>query len=124
MDEKSPAKPGRPSKFREEYCEMLIQHMAMGMTYTSFAGHPDVRVNVDTLYQWEKDNPQFSEAKSIAKPASEYYMLELAHSQMIDGKMNNTAWVFMMKNMHGWRDKQEQVGETNHKITLNYKLDD
>ena len=126
MEEKSSKGPGgRPTKYKPEYCEMLLTHMKMGMTYTSFAGHPDVLVNVDTLYQWEKDYPEFSEAKSVGRAASEYFFLEAGHASLFDKQnFNTTMWYMMMKNIHGWRDKQEHVGESNHNITLNYKLDD
>ncbi|NQX99779.1 MAG: hypothetical protein HRT70_01350 [Flavobacteriaceae bacterium] len=116
---------GRPTSYREEYAEMLIQHMSQGMTYTSFAGHPEVRVNVDTLYNWEKLHPAFSEAKSIGKAASEYFLLEAGHSSLFDKQnFNTTMWYMMMKNMHGWRDKQETTVEAGKTLTLNYSLDD
>jgi len=100
---------GRPTKYKEEYCEMLIEYMSKGMTFTAFASQ--IGVCRRALYKWLDKHPEFVHAKNIGSAKSEDYMLELAHSQMIDGKLNNTAWIFMMKNMHGWRDKQEQVIE-------------
>ena len=104
MEDKSNA--GRPSLYKPEYCEMLIEYMGRGMTFTAFASQ--VGVCRDTLYEWCNKHPEFSYAKKIGGAHSENFMLELAHSQMIDGKLNNTAWIFMMKNMHGWKDKAEQ----------------
>lgn len=55
--------PGQPTKYREEYCEMLIKHMEQGNSFWSFAGV--VSVCFDTLSEWCKQHKQFSEAKSI-----------------------------------------------------------
>ncbi len=64
---------GRPSKYREEFCEKLIEHMEEGLSYESFAGV--CRVGVSTLYTWtDKENgafhPEFLEAKSEAEALS------------------------------------------------------
>lgn len=99
---------GRPTKYYKEYCLLLIEHMTKGMTYTSFAGHPEVRVAVSTLYEWELKNPEFSEAKKRGEAASEYFLLNLGLDSLADKQgFNNTAWIFMMKNMHRWTDRSE-----------------
>lgn len=57
---------GRPSKYKPEYCAELIKHFESGLCYDAFAGV--VSVCVDTLYQWEKDHAEFSEAKKVGRP--------------------------------------------------------
>ena len=122
MEEERPV--GRPSKYRPEYCEMLVQHMSMGMTFTSFAGHPEIRVCRDTLYEWEKVHPEFSDARKRGIAASEHFFLEAGFSSMFDKQnFNTTIWYMMMKNIHGWKDKQETTLEAGKSITLNYNLD-
>lgn len=114
---------GRPTKYKEEYCGDLIQYMSKGMPYQAFAGY--IGVAISTLYEWEKEYKDFSDAKKIGQGKSLEYMVELAHSQMIDGKLNNTAWIFMMKNMHGWRDKQEiESTVTSKVVNLVHELDE
>lgn len=113
------SKVGRPTKYKEEYCQQLIDYMSRGMPYGGFAGQ--IGVHVDTLYEWEKVNPDFSEAKKLGKAKSLDYFCELAHSQMIDGKLNNTAWIFMMKNLHGWRDKKEEEQSQNINVYVDGK---
>ncbi len=54
-------KEGRPTLYRPEYCDRLILHCKKGLSYEAFAGVVDVCV--DTLYEWEKVHPKFSEAK-------------------------------------------------------------
>jgi len=122
MEEKSEKHPvGRPTLYKPEYCEQMIRYMSQGKSYTAFAS--TIGVTRDCLYKWEAAHPEFLYAKNIAQSALEDYMLELAHSQMIDGKLNTSAWIFMMKNMCKWKDKVENTVEAGKSITLNYSLD-
>ena len=106
MDEKHPG--GRPSKYKPEYCDLLIEHMDSGMTYTSFAGHPLVRVTRDCLYKWEKEYPEFLYAKEVGRGGNEYFFMEAGIAGLFDkSALNTSQWNIMMKNMHGWKDKQE-----------------
>lgn len=117
---------GRPSKYKPEYCQLLIEHMSTGLSFESFAAV--IKVNRDTLYAWEKDYPEFSDAK---KEAFEQNLL-FWEKHGIDGlyntteydekgkptsskSINSTVWIFNMKNRHKWGDKQ--VGEDDKKIT-------
>lgn len=107
---------GRPTKYKDEYCEMLIEHMAQGYSYESFAG--EISVHRDTLYEWEKID-KFSDSKKIGRDKS----LMWWEKQGIDGlwsieekdglysyskKLNSTVWIFNMKNKHAWRDSKEE----------------
>lgn len=121
---------GRPTKYKEEYCEMLIEHMSQGLSYESFAGL--IKVAIDTLYEWQKVHPAFSEAKSLGKAQA----LLLWEKEGIKGlwdeveynekgqktyerKINNVMWVFNMKNRFGWRDKTEaEVQESKSVIKI------
>lgn len=128
------AKMGRPTKFKEEYCDALIEHMEKGYSFESFAGK--LRVSKQTLYTWVESNPDFLDAKSIGTELARLYWEGLAIDHMdgriskrdrtyieetvkerngpvtinIDaGYFNNTLWIFNMKNRfkQEWRDKQE-----------------
>jgi transposase len=52
---------GRPSKYKPEFCEMVIAHMEKGNSFWSFAAEVDVCF--DTLSEWCRAHPEFSEAK-------------------------------------------------------------
>lgn len=96
---------GRPSKYKPEYCEKLIAHMADGYTFDTFM--PEV--SNDTLFEWLKLHPEFAEAKKAALKHSKKWWLSMGRAGM-GGKIkgfNATVWIFCMKNMHGWRDVQE-----------------
>lgn len=110
-------KRGRPSKFKEEYCDMLIEHMKKGMSFESFAAV--INVNRDTLFEWRRVEPNFSDAYKKALEVSLYTWEQLGHAGMM-GKVagfNPTLWIFNMKNRFKWRDKQpEEVTQVNVNI--------
>lgn len=58
---------GRPTDYRPEYCEMVIEAMASGVSLTAFAGM--LRVSKDTVYEWMTRHSEFSDAVSRGKPA-------------------------------------------------------
>lgn len=113
---------GRPTSYEERFCEMLIDHMAQGFSYESFAGL--VGVSKQTIYDWEKANPQFLYAKKIGVEKSRLFW----ETQGIEGiyttetfeqdengsrstkkALNSSVWIFNMKNRFKdeWREKQE-----------------
>ena len=51
---------GRPSKYKPEYCKMLEEHMEGGLSFECFGGV--VGVSEDTLFEWKKVHPSFSES--------------------------------------------------------------
>lgn len=116
---------GRPTLYREEYCQMLEDHMAEGLSYESFAGK--IRVCKDTLYQWEKDHPEFSYSKKIGKEASKFLWesLGLAGVKGQIEKFNAATWIFTMKNRFDWRDKTETelttAGDENKKLIIQFE---
>lgn len=98
---------GRPTKYKPEYCEQLIQHMSEGLMFESFAAVIDV--NKDTLYEWCKRHPAFSEAKKTAISKNLLFYDKMSIAAMA-GKIKNfnaTTYIFNMKNRHHWRDRHE-----------------
>ncbi len=113
---------GRPSDFDTIYCAMLIDHMADGLSFESFAGV--VGVCEQTLYNWLKEFPEFLESKSKGKPKSRLFWEKVGrdglHNETIkdgDGmtvtkSINATIWIFNMKNRFGWRNNDEPKATT------------
>jgi hypothetical protein len=56
---------GRPSEYKPEYCQRIIDYMAKGHSLTAFAGSIDV--DKATVYRWINQHPEFSEAADRAK---------------------------------------------------------
>ena len=58
-------KGGRPTKYRREYCAAIKAYMGKGFSVTAFAGVAGV--HRETLYKWEREIPEFSNAIKIAR---------------------------------------------------------
>lgn len=52
---------GRPSEYQPRFCEQLVDHMAQGFSFESFAGV--VGVSKQTLYNWAEAHAEFLDAK-------------------------------------------------------------
>lgn len=109
---------GKPHKYKKEYCKMLEDHMAQGLSYESFAGL--IGVTRDCLYKWEKRHPTFLYSKKIGQP-KQLLMLEKIGMAGMTGKLpgfNTSSWIFTMKNKAGWADKLETESNGNISITI------
>jgi hypothetical protein len=95
---------GRPTDYKPEYCEQLIEHMRMGYSYDTFAAVADVCV--DTLYEWEKKHPEFSDAKKRARIKGQLVWEQMGMQGMrTEGAFNSAVWIFNMKNRFKWHDQ-------------------
>lgn len=106
---------GRPSKYKPEYCQMIIDHMAEGASMTSFAAEIDVARS--TLNEWVEEHPDFSEAVKKGKAKCAAWWERVGRKNAITGDGNATLVIFGLKNMgaEDWRDKQEIDHTTNGK---------
>lgn len=97
---------GQPTKYKHEYCEMLKKHMEEGLSFESFSAV--IGVHRDTLYEWGKKQPDFSDAIKKGRDGLLLFYERLGRSAMA-GKIkdfNATAFIWMTKNMLNWREKQ------------------
>lgn len=122
----SSIKTGRPTKYDPKYCEELINHMARGLSYESFAGF--ICVAISTIYKWEKEHPEFSEAKKEGQARS-MYSWELSGIKGMHSKnpFNASVWIFNMKNRFNWRDRvdnQVSTGEQDEKLVIEFSNKD
>lgn len=98
---------GRPTKFKPEYCQALIEYMKEGRSYETFGC--TINVNTDTLYNWERLFPEFSEAKKVAMQYSRRWWEDVGRAGAT-GKLpgfNAAAFIFTMKNRFKWADVQK-----------------
>ncbi len=101
---------GRPTKYKPEYCEQLIAHMQQLHSFESFAAN--IGTHKETLYEWCKRHPEFSEARKAGR-ASLLKGMENIGKGLFTGKIkgNVAAWIFYMKNTTGWRDDPNMSDE-------------
>ena len=111
----------KPTGYDVKYCEMLINHMAQGLSVEAFAGK--IRVSKQTVYNWMKIHDDFREAKAIGDACIQYYLENLANDAMKGTieNFNTVVWIFKMKNLCGWKDKIEVgvEGSTSKKVICN-----
>jgi len=106
----SPRLPWRPSEYKPEYCDMLVNHMAEGGSYEGFAGVIDCCKQ--TLYTWEKLHPDFLDAKKKAWARNRLFMDKMGLALMTGKfKGNVVPWVMEMKNRHGLVDNPQHLPE-------------
>lgn len=101
----------RPTKYKTEMCEQVIDHMAKGFSKEATAAH--IGICEDTLYDWIKTNPKFSEAIKEGSLKSRLWWEKTGMGGML-GKLpgfSASTWIFNMKNRHGWADKTEISGK-------------
>ena len=127
MDEKKRG-PGQPTKYKEEYCEQIIEHMKDGKSAISFARSIDVCM--DTLSEWKKVHSLFSAAYKKAMDYCEDYWANEGISGIWNEPgqktLNTGVWAFYMKCRFGWRDKESvNINSDDNKdgLTINFSRD-
>lgn len=115
---------GAPTLYKPEFCQMLIDHMAKGLSYETFGAVIDC--GKSTLYRWETDHPEFWDAKEKGLAKSQQFM-ELHGLAGMKNEIpffNDRIWSLMMKNRYGWRDKQdiEHSGQIQGQRTINVHI--
>lgn len=124
---------GQPTKYRPEYCEMLKEHMSKGYSFESFGAI--VKSHKDTLYNWTKLFPEFSDAKKEAFELNRLFWEDQGLKGLWEEteydekgkplktkKLNSTVWIFNMKNRFGWVDRVEHSGDEKKPVMLKYNL--
>lgn len=106
-------------KFQDEFCEMLIEHMADGFSFESFG--KKIKTGCRTLYYWVENYPDFADAKEIGDMAALYAdELKLERAKRGDKAINIIATMFSLKTRHhkiyGERVKHTHVDAVTAKI--------
>lgn len=120
-----------PSKYKPEYCEMLIKHMSQGFSYETFGAK--VNCGRTTLYDWESKHPEWKEAKATAmEKAQEFFeqrlIAKLAAQKIegIDSKLIDTAClIFALKTrFHKTYGEKKEVEHKGDAFSINFGVDD
>ena len=105
---------GRPSKYKPEMCDTVIELMREGASLVEVYAALDI--DDDTLYDWCKEDsprfkPEFSDAVKMGRRLSHAWWERHGRQQLDNKEFNSTLWYMNMRNRHGWKDRQE----TEHK---------
>lgn len=96
---------GRPTKYREEMCHVVIAEMREGASKCEVAG--ELGISEETLYAWRKKHPLFSEAIQIGGQLSKQWWYKQGRKNLENKDFNPRLWYMNMKNRHGWADKKQ-----------------
>lgn len=103
-------KSGRPTKYKPEMCETIVELMREGASKTEVCA--EIGISKETMKQWttpESDYyvKEFSDSVKQGVELSKAWWLKKGRIGIDADKFNATPWVFNMKNRFGWRDKTE-----------------
>ena len=88
---------GAPTKYKPEYCDGIIAHMAEGASATSYAA--EIGVSRDTISEWTKVHPEFSVAFRIGKTKCAAWWERVARSNAVESNGSAPVIIFGLKNM-------------------------
>lgn len=108
-------KNGRPEKFTQEQIE---SHVIPTYLKLSSEGWPEgaicgeLRVAKDFLYELEKKNQKFSDARKEGQQLRESFWYRLGMSAVSGkNKINETMFIWMSRNCVGWRNGESRSNE-------------
>ncbi|CAL9965259.1 terminase small subunit, partial [Vibrio phage K71] len=100
---------GRPTKYKDEYCDKAIRFLAGGKSVTQLSAHIDVCK--DTIYEWAKVHPDFSDALTRGKELSQAHWESELVNMMYNKEVNSPLVKLYFANRFGWSDKVESKNE-------------
>jgi hypothetical protein len=105
---------GRPSEYRAEYCEAVIEFMAQGYSLTAFAG--SIRKSRNAVYEWIGRHPAFGDAVARARAAR----VAALETKLLTARRGGevAAAMFGLKNAEPdeWRDLKHTQTDVNVKL--------
>ena len=100
---------GRPTKYKQDYCDLIIEALSEGKSIAAFAA--DIGVARSSVKEWADAYPEFSNALRIAKAKCSAWWENEARKVALAGGAPGQATmiIFGLKNMsaNDWRDKHD-----------------
>lgn len=101
------AKVGRPTIYKPEYCELVVQMLSEGASLTEFRAAVG-GISRETMSNWKQANPEFLDALSKAEAMGQaYWEKRLRTDLMFDNKVNSPLVKLYFANRFNWHDKQQ-----------------
>ena len=96
---------GRPTDFKPEYGEVILQAMAEGLSLTAAAA--EIGIHRQRVYEWEEKHPEFADAIRLARAKRQLFL----ERRLLGAKESPivTSSIFALKNAapDDWKDKHE-----------------
>lgn len=109
-----PRPPWRPTKYDPAFCEKVVEWGKLGKSIAWMAASLDV--HKDTIYEWQKQHPDFSDALARARCQSQKWWEDQGQDNLCAAVFKDGMWRANMaaRFQDDWREKQE--------VDLNGKL--
>jgi hypothetical protein len=85
---------GRPTEYKEDYCSKVLEWGSIGKSLTWMAAELDV--SRDTVYEWAKVHPEFSDALTRARQRCQAWWEDQGQDGIKSPMFNGGVWA---KNM-------------------------
>jgi len=112
---------GQPTKYRPEMCEKIVEIMSEGASLLEAS--VDLGISEDSLYEYRKKYPEFSESVSRGVRLSESWWQKKGRKSLENKDFSATLWYMNMKNRFKWSDKQESKVEHSGTVEIGFKGD-
>ena len=101
---------GRPSKYRPEMCEQVVEWGKLGKSKAWIAS--ELNIARSTLDEWCKDHPDFSEAITRAHTHSQRWWEDKGQNALDTREFQSAVWSRSMgaRFPDDWREKVGHVG--------------
>lgn len=109
---------GRPTRYKKEFCDLLVEHMKSGLSFDTFGA--EINCSTEILYEWCRLHPDFLHAKKVGQDFCRHFWEKLGRDEIINNNgrgLNSAVWVFNMKNRFMWTDRQETTVSQETTIT-------
>src|SRR5215471_7164651 len=93
---------GRPSTYRPEYCQAVVEFMAKGKSLSAFAG--SIRRSRVQVYEWISLYPDFAEAVEVGRAARLVPWEDKLLSSEKSGEVAATIFALKNSDPEEWRE--------------------
>lgn len=114
---------GRPTKYKPEYCEAVIEMGKKGYSMAEMAA--ECGVDKTTLTRdWPNAHPEFSNALKTAVTLGESYYARAARENLDNHKFNTPLWSRIMGSQYKWNEKVDVNVDGNLQTTVKIYMPD
>jgi hypothetical protein len=96
----------RPSEYKQEYCDLVVQWGGTGKSLAWMAAELDV--SRECLYEWMRVHPEFSDAMTRARDKSQKWWEDAGQTGMVAPGFNASVWSRSMaaRFPQDWREQK------------------
>lgn len=99
------AKVGRPTKYKPEMCDIVVELMMEGASKTEVMA--ELGIWRETFYRWVNEKPEFSDTLKKGQQLSQAWWERNGRINLENKQFNYTGWYMNMKNRFDWSDRND-----------------